>query len=128
VIVLDASVLVAQLDHNDAHHAQAQELLLHGAEQDLAASPVTLAEVLVAPARAGQIERAAAALDELGVRAVPLDVDAHVRLATLRARTGLKLPDCCVLLATEQVHGALATFDDRLAAVGRDHGHRVLGT
>jgi len=63
----------------------------------------------------------------LRVRSVPFEDDAHIRLATLRAGTGLKLPDCCVLLAAEQVHAAVATFDDRLAAAGRDHGHLVLG-
>jgi predicted nucleic acid-binding protein len=127
VIVLDASVLIAHLDRTDAHHDRAEQLLLDAADQDLAASPVTLAEVLVAPARAGQLDRATAAIQELGVRSVSLDVDPHVRLATLRAGTGLKLPDCCVLLAAEQEGGALATFDARLAAVGRDHGHLVLG-
>jgi predicted nucleic acid-binding protein len=127
VIVLDASVLIAHLDRADAHHDRAHRLLLDAADQDLAASPVTLAEVLVAPARAGQLDRATAAIQELGVQPVPLDVDSHVRLATLRAGTGLKLPDCCVLLAAEQVGAALATFDARLAAVGRDHGHLVVG-
>jgi predicted nucleic acid-binding protein len=128
VIVLDASVLIAHLDRSDAHHERAQQLLLLAVDQELAASTVTLAEVLVAPARAGQLDRASAALDELGVRTVQLDANAHVRLATLRAATGLKLPDCCVLLAAEQVRGSLATFDDRLAAVGRDHGHLVVGS
>jgi predicted nucleic acid-binding protein len=128
VFVLDASVLIAHLDRSDAHHERARQVLLQAADQALAASPVTLAEVLVAPARAGQLDRASAALDELGVRAVQLDANAHVRLATLRAATGLKLPGCCVLLATEQVRGSLATFDDRLAAVGREHGHLVLGS
>lgn len=127
MIILDASVLIAHLDRTDAHHDRAQQLLLDAADEDLAASPVTLAEVLVAPARAGQLDRATAALGVLGVRSVPLDADAHVRLAALRAGTGLKLPDCCVLLAAEQRRATMATFDDRLAAAGRDHGHLVLG-
>jgi hypothetical protein len=70
------------------------------------------------------LDRATAALRELGVRSVLLDVDAHVRLATLRAGTGLKLPACCVLLAAEQVRAAVATFDDRLAAAGGTAGAR----
>lgn len=127
MIVLDASVLIGHLDRADAHHDRAQELLLQVADQDLAASTITLAEVLVAPARARQLDRATAALHELRVRSVSLGEDAHVRLATLRAGTGLKLPDCCVLLAAEQVHAAVATFDDRLAAASRDRGHLVLG-
>ena len=127
MIVLDASVLIAHLDATDAHHDRAQRLLLQAADQELAASVVTVAEVLVAPARAGHLARATAVLAELGVASVPLDVDTHVRLAMLRAETGLKLPDCCVLLAAEQGRGAVGTFDDRLAAAGRARGHLVLG-
>jgi predicted nucleic acid-binding protein len=43
-------------------------------------------------------------------------------LAALRAGTGLKLPDCCVLQAAEQAHAGIATFDDRLAAAARELG------
>ena len=43
----------------------------------------------------------------------------------LRASTSLKLPDCCVLLATEQVHGGVAAFDDRLAATASERGFLV---
>lgn len=40
-----------------------------------------------------------------------------VQLARLRVRTGLKLPDCCVLYAARMNPPAqLATFDTRLAA------------
>ncbi len=40
----------------------------------------------------------------------------------LRTETGLCLPDCCVLLAAEQLKAAVATFDERLrrSASGRD--------
>lgn len=41
--------------------------------------------------------------------------DAPVRLATLRAETGLKLPDCCVLLAAQDAGAeAVLTFDEPL--------------
>ena len=62
-----------------------------------------------------------ALLHELDVTSVRLLDNAPARLAVLKAGTGLKLPDCCVLLAAEQTHGAVATFNDRLAnaATGR---------
>jgi predicted nucleic acid-binding protein len=126
VIVLDASVLIAHLDSRDAHHDRAFALLSDVAGEGLAASPVTLAEVLVGPARVGAVARADAALRRLGVIAVPIDADAPVRLATLRASTGLKLPDCCVVHAAEQVAAKVATFDDRLAGAARTRGIQVL--
>jgi predicted nucleic acid-binding protein len=49
-----------------------------------------------------------------------------MRLAGLRASTGLKLPDCCALLVAEAQGAALATFDDRLARVARSRGVAVL--
>nr|WP_293774994.1 hypothetical protein [Sporichthya sp.] len=34
----------------------------------------------------------------------------------MRAETGLRMPDCCVLLSAEATGATVATFDDRLAA------------
>lgn len=129
MIVLDASVLIAHLDATNCHHDRAGELLLLAADQakPLGASPITLAEVLVGPARAGRLDQAAAALDQLGVCPVDLPRDAAMRLASLRTTTTLKLPDCFVLLAADQVADAVATFDDRLADTARSHGLTVWG-
>jgi predicted nucleic acid-binding protein len=125
VIVLDASVLIAHFDATDGHHDRATALLLAAAGEALAASPLTLAEVLVGPARSGRLDQAVAALHDLDVASVRLDEDAPTRLAVLRAETNLKLPDCCVLLAARQLHGAVATFDDGLTTAARERGLAV---
>lgn len=36
------------------------------------------------------------------------------QLARLRADTGLKMPDCCVLLAAEHTAARVASFDEQL--------------
>jgi predicted nucleic acid-binding protein len=116
VIVIDAGVLIAHLDEGDAMHARAVESLLASAEQPLSCSPITLAEVLVGPARHGRLDAARNAVAELGVREIPLAADAALRLASLRVETNLKLPDCCVLLAAQDgTARAVLSFDDRLA-------------
>jgi len=74
-----------------------------------------LAEVLVGPARADKLGTVQSALHDLDVMTIPLADDAPTRLATLRASTRLRLPDCCVLLAAETAGAAVATFDERLA-------------
>lgn len=122
MIVLDASVLIAHLDASDNHHSRAESLLDSAAAELLSASPITLAEVLTGPARNGTLDQVAAALNQLGVSSVPLAQDAPARLALLRAGTGLKLPDCCVLLAAEQTQGTVGTFDHRLAATALQRG------
>jgi predicted nucleic acid-binding protein len=115
VIVLDASVLIAQLDPEDAHHEAARSLLLAVADRPLGAGVLTLAEILVGPIRAERLRDAERALAELEVTPIGLGSDAAIRLARLRASTGLKLPDCSVLLAGQEVGGQVATFDERLA-------------
>ncbi|MBA2309331.1 MAG: type II toxin-antitoxin system VapC family toxin [Pseudonocardiales bacterium] len=115
MIVLDASVLIAHLASTDRHHDRATQLLLDTADEPLGASPLTLAEVLVGPARADKLGTVQSALHDLDVMTIPLADDAPTRLATLRASTRLRLPDCCVLLAAETAGAAVATFDERLA-------------
>jgi predicted nucleic acid-binding protein len=126
-LVLDASAVIAHLDRQDSHHEAMEGLLLEAVGHELMASPITLAEVLVGPTRVGQLDRALRALRSLAVQPVTLAEDGPVRLATLRAQTGLKLPDCCVLLAAACASADVVTFDDRLATAGRALGFGVRG-
>lgn len=124
MIVLDANILIAHLDAADMNHERAGAILLSAAtdDEDVAASPITLAEVLVGPARAGRLEQALAALRQLGVISVDLPTDAPAQLAELRAATALRLPDCCVLLAATQTGAAVATFDATVANAATRRG------
>jgi predicted nucleic acid-binding protein len=63
-----------------------------------------------------------AALKALEIEELPLPRGAADRLAALRAESGLKLPDCCVLLTAEATNGSVLTFDERLAREAADRG------
>lgn len=127
MIVLDACVLIAFLDANDSHHSRARTAMERTAGRARGASAVTIAEILVGPGRTGQLDDAEALLTLLGIRQVPLGSDAPPRLARLRAESGLKLPDCCVLLAAQDSAAeAVATFDDRLIKAAQDLGLEVV--
>ena len=126
MIVLDASVLIGHLDGRDRHHESARALLRAHASELLGASQISLAETLVAPARSGRLEDARQALEGLAVQELPLAAGASRRLAGLRAETGLKLPDCCVLLAAEDHGAGLASFDRDLCQSARDLGIPVV--
>lgn len=125
-VVLDASVLIGHLDNNDPHHARAVSLLDATDGQMLGASTITLAETLVAPARAGRLADAQAALSRLGVKELALGDEASSSLARLRAELGVKLPDCCVLLAAQEHAGVVASFDTGVVKAARKLGLRTV--
>ena len=88
--------------------------------------PLNLAEVLVGSVRIGRAAEMLADLRDMGVEGMELTPDDSLRLATLRAEFGLKLPDCCALHTAMTRGTPLATFDDALAAVARQQGVEVL--
>jgi len=126
LIVLDASVLIAHLNDSDQHHAKAKALLKTISSEPWGVSAVTLAEVLVYPARGGRLAEAEAVLVALDVQEIPLGSAASGRLAEMRADVGLKMPDCCVLLAAQNNEAPLATFDAGLLAAAGKLGIEVV--
>ena len=112
MIVVDASVLIAYLDPNDAHHAAAVEVLA-AATPPLLVHSVTAAEVLVAPVRQGVADAVWADLSAIGVEVDDTLID-PLQLARLRVETGCKMPDCCVLATGVNHNLPIATFDERL--------------
>jgi predicted nucleic acid-binding protein len=127
VIVLDASVLIAQLDERDVHHERASRLLSGTGAEPLGASTISLAETLVAPARTGRLQDVTAALTRLGVAELSLGGGAPKHLAQLRAEIGCKLPDCCVLLAAQEHNGVIASFDSALNDAANQLGLTAIG-
>ena len=120
---LDASVLIALMNAGDARHRDAVTLVRRAAiAGDLIAHPLTIAESAVGAAEHGRLQQVRDAFAGLGLATAPGDPDQPWRLAELRARTRLALPDCCVLDVALEYQGALATFDVRLAAAAHEHG------
>lgn len=121
MIVPDANVIIAYLDGENVHHQRAEELLAREIDDDFGANSLTLAEVFVVPARENRLDAVRTILRDLEVQELPFPGNTAVQLAQLRAETGLKMPDCCVLLAAEATGARLASFDEQLtkAAVAR---------
>ncbi|HEY6795381.1 MAG TPA: type II toxin-antitoxin system VapC family toxin [Kineosporiaceae bacterium] len=127
MIVLDASVLIAFLDAADAHHERAAALLSQEIDDDFAVNILTLAEILVAPTRAGRCDQVLRAVGDLEVETLQFPADAAVTLAELGAQTLLKMPDCCVLLSALDRRARLASFDDRLIKAARARDVDAIG-
>ena len=112
LIVVDASVLIAWLDETDAHHHDAIDVL--AAVDQFVVHPLTLAEVLVHPARQGRDGDVLGRLEAIGMVQSTHPIDA-ASLARLRVTTGLKMPDCVVLACARTHRVDVHTFDTALA-------------
>lgn len=121
MITLDAGVLIGQLNANDPHHHAATSYLRASADQILIIHALNLAEVLVGVVRAGRGQEMLADIEAIGVRVADREDGEPLRLATLRATTRLKLPDCCALDTALTTASTLATFDDALTKAARAH-------
>jgi predicted nucleic acid-binding protein len=99
-------------------HTEAAEAILAEADE-LAASTITLAEVMVGAARVERLDEQLEALAALKIQEVPIELGAAAQLARLGAETGLCMPDCCVLHAAATADAdALANRDERLSRGG----------
>ena len=120
LIVLDASVLIALLDPNDALHPAARAALSRHAGDDLKLPASAYAESLVGPARRGRLAAAKQAIDALLLDIVPITSQVAEEAAELGARhPSLRLPDALVV-ATGSVLGAavVLTGDARWRQLG----------
>jgi predicted nucleic acid-binding protein len=98
LIVLDASVVIAHLDPDDALHDAATASLIDHRADDLRLPASAYAESLVDPARKGRLDEARDALSALELQIVPIDRVLAELAASLRARErGIRLPDALVL-------------------------------
>ena len=87
---------------------------------------ITLAEVLVGAIRTGRGAQLFNDLTSLGVVAHRPGANEPLTLAELRATTGLRMPDCCVLAVAQQESLPLATFDEQLARFAQNLGVETL--
>lgn len=122
LIALDASVLIALLDPDDAHHRAAYVELDAHAEDDLRMPAHTLAEALVHPMRAGKDREARRLIAALEIAVDPVDEAVAVAAAKLRARHGsaLRMPDALVIAYADIRKAArLLTADARWTSWSR---------
>ncbi|WP_405218662.1 type II toxin-antitoxin system VapC family toxin [Agrococcus sp. Ld7] len=119
-IVIDAGILIALWNRDDAHHELARGVF--EARDSALMHPVNLGEALVYAVAQQQETRARAQLELLGIRAAKPAPDEAFLLARARVATRLRMPDCCALVTAEHLGLPLATTDRRLADAARSRG------
>ena len=122
IVVLDASIVIAFLDANDAHHAAAVEAFGRARREALVLPSSAYAEILVDPWRRGPdaVALVRRFLTDLGIRIEPLTADIAERAARLRSghRT-LRLPDALVLATADALDATALTCDRSWPRVSR---------
>ena len=120
VAVVDASVLIATIDHRDVHHERAtSELKAVRQRHTLALPAVAFSEALVVPYRTSQSEGRSVegGLRRLG-RVEPITEAIASRAAQLGARRQIKLPDALILATATALRAQeILTFDERWRSV-----------
>jgi predicted nucleic acid-binding protein len=119
LIVLDASVAIAALSFDDAHHRAAASALTAASDDDLVLAATSRAEILVGPYAAGSGVLASARKFVDGCETVPVTASIADDAAALRARhPALSLPDAIALVVATLIGAdAVWTFDRRWSGV-----------
>lgn len=123
MIVADANVVIAAITPGHVHHADAVDILREHGRDGIVLHSLTLAEILVGPARTGAEHEARAALEAAGIGLAPEGEPTPEALARVRATVSVTMPDACVLALAELLRTPMATFDRRLA---REAGRRAV--
>ena len=119
LIVLDASVAIAALASDDAHHGSASSALAGAGDDELVLAATTRAEILVGPAGSGDRELAIARSFVDGCETIPVNAAVADGAAALKARhRAISLPDAITLTIADLIDAdAVWTFDRRWQGV-----------
>ncbi|MGD7706187.1 type II toxin-antitoxin system VapC family toxin [Microlunatus sp. Y2014] len=125
MLVADANIVIAASTPGHVHHHDAVRIVAEFGLAGIVLHSLTMAEVLLGPARAGNLAGAQDRLTAAGFMLAPNGEPPPDVLARVRAATSLTMPDTCVLATAEYLRLDLATFDDRLAREAIGRGVRV---
>jgi predicted nucleic acid-binding protein len=111
MIVLDASVLIAFADPDDAHHEAARQIMKSG--DQLCVCALTGAEAMVSASPA-QRQQWLALFASFSITVLPITAADMPGIAAMRAESRLRMPDALVLYAARQTEAKVASFDHTL--------------
>jgi predicted nucleic acid-binding protein len=121
LVVLDASVIIAFLDPDDALHDAAVEALTERQHDELLIPASAYAETLVAPYRRGPeaVAEVEAFLADFAIRIEPITPPTARAAARLRSESrSLRLPDALVLASAEELGAdSVLTADESWARI-----------
>jgi predicted nucleic acid-binding protein len=114
-LVCDANVVIALFDANNVHHSEAIEIYLQSTGTPIYLSALTYAEILTQPAAQGKLDFFVKNLETGGFEVAEISKELAIEMSQVRAATGLKMPDVCVLALANYLGAELVTADQKLA-------------
>jgi predicted nucleic acid-binding protein len=112
-MLLDSSAFIAFMNPSDQHNPVAVRLIAGAPSVEI--HEVSVAESLVQASAKEAVSHVLAVIEGLEATVVNSSgLEGAVRIAGIRDRTGLPLPDCYVLDSAEQLGISVLSFDVRL--------------
>ena len=112
-MILDSSALIASLNPNDSHFSEVWEKM--SASNSIQIHEVSLAESLVRAHTSNTVEQVMHVFKGIGATLVSsAGLQGALRVAEIRSKTGLPLPDCYVIDAGRETDEKILSFDSKL--------------
>ena len=123
-MLLDSSAFIAFMNPSDQHNPAAVKYISSAPSVEI--HEVTLAESLVQASASDAVSHVLAVIEGLQATVVNSSgLEGAVRIAGIRDRTGLPLPDCYVLDSAEQLGISVLSFDSKMNKAALKMGLRT---
>jgi predicted nucleic acid-binding protein len=123
-MLLDSSAFIAFMNPSDQHNPAAVRFISSAPSVEI--HEVSLAESLVQAYESGAASHVLAVIEGLQATVVNSSgLEGAVRIAGIRDRTGLPLPDCYVLDSAEQLDISVLSFDSKMNKAALKMGLRT---
>lgn len=112
-MLLDSSALIAFINPEDTHNSIACQKI--GSSHSIYIHEVSLAESLVRAQATDTVPHVLHVIKSLRATVVSSSgIQGAIRIASIRHRTGLALPDCYVIDASRENESTIFSFDSKL--------------
>lgn len=118
-ILLDSTVIIAALSDTDLHFLKAREIFSKTTRAQCAVSSVSLGEILIRPAAAGEesVENFMAKLEKLIDRIIPFEKEHAGLAASIRAKQKTTYVDSMIIATAILGNRNLISFDRKMMGI-----------
>ena len=118
-VLLDSTVVIAALSDTDSHFVRAQEIFSRTTRSQCAVSAVSVGEILIRPAAAGEesVALLLSKLEKLIDRIIPFERDHAQLAASIKAKQKTTYVDAMIIATAILGNRTLVSFDRRMMGI-----------